>query len=186
MNKSASSEDANGAKSPPVKTAAATKAARNPADVMQARSAQRFSQILAVMMRDATFKNIRVADLEWLVLPPLLADQCAVGYATKATADGKSAEKGVAMPVAMALWARVSPNVDKILSENLDKSIRLKASDWTSGDIWWLVATAGDQRVLPHFVKQLREKDFKGKPVKMRVRDADGTVSVKVLGEANA
>ena len=186
MDKSASSEDANGAKTPPVNATAATKAARNPVEAMQARSAQRFSQILAVMMRDTTFRNIRLTDLEWLVLPPLIAEQCAVGYATKATADGKTEVKGVAMPVAMALWARVSANVDKVLSENLDKSIRLKASDWTSGDIWWLVATAGDARVLPHFIKQLREKEFKGKQVKMRVRDADGSVSVKVLSEANA
>ena len=157
-----------------------------PIDVMQARSAQRFAQIIGAMMRDATFKNLRVADLEWLVLPPLIADQCAVGYATRATADGQPEPRGVAMPVAMALWARVSPNVDKLLTENLDTSIRLKASDWKSGDIWWLVATAGDKRVLPQFIKQLREKEFKGRLVKMRVRDADGTVSVKVLGAADA
>lgn len=186
MDKSASSMDANGVKAPPVNVAPVTKAARNPVEAMHLRSAQRFSQVVAVMMRDATFRNIRLTDLEWLVLPPLIADQCAVGYATKATADGKTEEKGVSVPVAMALWARVSPNVDKVLSENLDKSIRLKASDWTSGDIWWLVATAGEPRVLPHFIKQLREKEFKGKQVKMRVRDPDGSVCVKVLGEANA
>lgn len=186
MDKSASTIDANGTKSLPVKAATTTRTARNPVKDLQERSAQRFSQIIGVMMRDATFRKLQLAELEWLVLPPLLANQYSVGFATKATGDGKPEAGGPAMPVAMALWARVSPNVDKLLTENLDKSFRLKAQDWTSGDILWLVATAGDKRVLPHFIKQLREKDFKGRSVKMRIRDADGTVSVKQLGAADA
>lgn len=38
-------------------------------------------------------------------------------------------EGGVLVPVAMALWARVSSRIDKALSENLDQAVRLKPGD---------------------------------------------------------
>ena len=37
--------------------------------------AQTFAQIVAVLMRDANFRNLRLTDLEWLVLPPVMAGQ---------------------------------------------------------------------------------------------------------------
>ena len=46
-----------------------------PRDARQARMAQSFAQIVAVLMRDPNFRNMRLADLEWLVLPPVMAGQ---------------------------------------------------------------------------------------------------------------
>ena len=154
-----------------------------PRDARQARFAQSFSQIVAVLMRDANFRNMRLADLEWLVLPPVMAGQFRLGHAMRPA--GKTQKgAGISVPVAVALWARVSPDIDKGLSEALDKPVHLRPNQWASGNILWLMAAAGDPRAKPHFLKQLAETEFKGQHVKMRLRGPDGKVVVKALGQA--
>jgi cytolysin-activating lysine-acyltransferase len=147
---------------------------------------QTFAQIVAVLMRDPGYKNLRVADLEWLVLPPVMAGQYRLAHGTRQPEGGKEQQGGVFVPVAVVLWARVSPHIDKALSENLDKQVRLRPNDWASGDIVWLMAAAGHPRAVPEFVKQLAETDFKDMQVKMRVREPDGKAVVKTLGQTTA
>jgi len=81
------------------------------------RMAQSFAQVVAVLMRDPQFRNLRVVDLEWLVLPPIMAGQFRVGHASRQPEAGKAQRGGVAIPVAVALWARVSPQIDQRLAE---------------------------------------------------------------------
>jgi hemolysin-activating ACP:hemolysin acyltransferase len=157
-------------------------AAVNPREARHARMAQSFSQVVAVLMRDANFRNLRLADLEWLVLPAIMSGQFKLGHARAQPGADKSKDGGTFVPAAVAMWARVSPAIDKAMSENLDKPVRLKANQWMSGDIPWLIAVAGDQRIIPTFLKQLSEQEFKGKHVKMRARTPDGGVSLKTLG----
>ncbi len=83
----------------------------------------------------------------------------------------------------MALWARVSPVLDKGLSDNLDKRVRLRPNDWASGDKIWLMAAAGDPRAVPTFLKQLEEAEFKGQEVKMRARGSDGKGEIRTLAQ---
>lgn len=179
---------------PAAKTAATPRQATAPTDLRQAKYAQAFSQIIAVLMRDRNFRNMRLADIEWLVLPPLLAGQFRLGHAEArrpeagsstdaAKANGASARRdgSALIPVAAALWARVSPAIDKRLSENLDKPVLLQPNEWASGEILWLVALAGDQRAMPTFLAKLREKDFKGRPVKLRSKAKDGATIVTSL-----
>jgi cytolysin-activating lysine-acyltransferase len=152
-----------------------------PNDLRQARMAQNFSHIIGVLMRDQTFRNMRIADLEWLVLPPVMAGQYKLGQAP-IEKDATSQRPGnVVIPAAVALWARVSPAMDKQLSEVLDKPLRLAFDQWASGDNIWLMAVAGDQRIVPHFLQQLKATEFKGQTVKMRVRNAEGRFEVKLL-----
>ena len=167
-----------------------------PRDARQARFAQSFAQIVAVLMRDRNFRNMRLADLEWLVLPPVMAGQFRLAQVpmpqgrAKGQEAGKSPqvanaqEGGVLVPVAVALWARVSPDIDKGLSEALDKPVHLRPNQWASGNILWLMAAAGDPRAKPQFLKQLAETEFKGQQVKMRLRGPDGKVVVKALDQA--
>jgi cytolysin-activating lysine-acyltransferase len=192
MDKSAQRSEGNGAAAPqPPPVAAAGKAAVRPRDARQARFAQSFAQIVAVLMRDANFRKMRLADLEWLVLPPVLAGQFRLAQApspvgrVKGKEGGKdgSEQGGVLVPVAVALWARVSDAIDKTLSEGLDKPVRLRPNEWACGDNLWLMAVAGDQRAVPKFLEQLAKTEFKGQRVKMRVRGPDNTVVVKSLGE---
>jgi hemolysin-activating ACP:hemolysin acyltransferase len=168
----------NGDTAPP--TAKAESVTR-PRDARQARMGQVFAQVVAVLMRDTNFRNMRLADLEWLVLPPVMAGQFKFGHAMR-PAD-KTQQGGISVPVAVALWARVSPEVDKGLSEALDKPVHLRPNQWASGNILWLMAAAGDPRAKPHFLKQLAETEFKEQHVKMRLRGPDGKVVIKALDQ---
>ena len=185
--------DGNGAAGPQPQPAAAqggqgSKAGTTrPRDARQSRFAQSFAQIVAVLMRDPNFRKMRLADLEWLVLPPVMAGQFQLAQAPSPVGRVKdkdgSEQGGVLVPVAVALWARVSDAVDKALAEDLDKPVRLRPADWAAGDNVWLMAVAGDQRAVPRFLEELAKTEFKGRRVKMRLRGPDNTVVVKTLGE---
>jgi cytolysin-activating lysine-acyltransferase len=162
------------------------KTAARAADTRQSRVGQAFSQIVAVLMRDPVYKNLKIADLEHLVLPPVMVGQFRLALGTRQADAGKAQTGGIYIPVAVALWARVSPKIDKALSGNLDKPVWLRPQEWTSGDILWLMAAAGNPRAVPPFLKQLAEKEFKGQQVKMRLRGPDGKAVVQVLGQQNA
>jgi cytolysin-activating lysine-acyltransferase len=162
-------------------TQAQTQAVR-PRDARQTRLAQTFAQVVAVLMRDPNFKKLTLADLEWLVLPPLMAGQFRLAHMQQPQ-PGNEKQPGMLIPVAVALWARVSPAIDKRLSENLDEAVRLQPTEWASGDNLWLMVAAGDQRTVPSFVQQLEKTEFKDKQVKLRRRGADGKVMVATLGK---
>jgi cytolysin-activating lysine-acyltransferase len=182
-------------------TAAAKSAPVRPRDARQARMAQGFASVVAVLMRDPGFRNLRLTDLEWLVLPPLLSGQWRLGQ-SRATPDQAAPAKGATapkdaaqdtskgnlpvVPTAVALWASVSPEIDKRLSSNLDKPLLLKPHEWASGDILWLVAAAGDARAVPKFLKHLAATEFKGRDVKLRVTGDDGKVVIRTLGQTAA
>ena len=189
MIKRTAGADTNGSSKPPSAAETPAKATARPADARQARMAQSFSQIVAVLMRDPNFKNLRLADLEWLVIPAVLSGQFELAHVRTRPGTDKDKEKdkanqgGIFVPIAVALWAHVSPAVDKALSENLDKPLQLRPNQWASGNIAWLVAAAGDRRAVPTFLKQLGEKKFKGQPVKLRARGPDGSVVVKTLAQ---
>jgi hemolysin-activating ACP:hemolysin acyltransferase len=143
----------------------------------QSRFAQSFSQVIGVLMRDQRFRHVRLADIEWLGLPPLMAGQVRMAHAP-------SGRDKFYVPVAVALWARVSAEVDKRLSEELDKPLFLKPAEWTSGDQLWLVAVAvaGDANAKATFLEHLQSKEFAGKTVKVRARNQDDKVVVTTLG----
>lgn len=182
--------EGNGAVKPQAPLAAAAEGAKvaiRPRDARQTRFAQSFAQIVAVLMRHPNFRKMRLADLEWLVLPPVMAGQFSLAQAPSPIGRVKgrdgTEQGGVLVPVAVALWARVSADIDKALAENLDKPVRLRPADWASGDNIWLMAVAGDQRAVPTFLEQLAKTEFKGQRVKMRMRGPDNSVVVKTLGQ---
>jgi cytolysin-activating lysine-acyltransferase len=174
----------NAGRPPPGRLAASRRTARGSGGA-QLRLAQSFAQVLSVLMRDPAHRNLRIADLEWLVLPALAAGQFRLAHAPIAAGGETAGQGGALVPAAVALWARVSPEVDKALSENLDKGVRLSPHAWTSGDILWLMAVGGHPRAVPAFLKQLCQHEFKDKHVKMRLRQADGSRVVRNLGQAS-
>jgi hemolysin-activating ACP:hemolysin acyltransferase len=136
-----------------------------------------FAQIVTVLMRSPRYRHYTLGDLEWLVVPALKTGQWRV-------VGAQSKQNGVSFPVAVALWARVSPEVDKKLSENLHVPIRLRPDEWQSGDILWLVDAVGDSRAVPQLLKQLIETSFKGREAKVRAAGEDGKIAVRRLGTA--
>jgi hemolysin-activating ACP:hemolysin acyltransferase len=133
-----------------------------------------FAQIVSILMHSPRYRHYTLGDLEWLVLPPLLTGQCSV-------AEAKSKENGTSIPVAVALWASVSAEVDRRLAENLNTPIRLRPDEWRSGEILWLIDAVGDRRVVPGLLKQLADNTLKGREIKVRGRGEGGKVEVKNL-----
>jgi hemolysin-activating ACP:hemolysin acyltransferase len=141
-----------------------------------------FSQIIAVLMRDINFRGMRLGDLEWLVVPAVTLGQFGLLHSKQATKAGSTteAETGEALvPVALALWAYVSPAVHEQLSQSPNRQIR--ATEWACGEIPWLVAVAGSPKALPNFLKQLQVTEFKGKDATMRVRTSDTAIATVTL-----
>jgi hemolysin-activating ACP:hemolysin acyltransferase len=144
-----------------------------------------FSQTIAVLMRDAALKNMKIGSLESLVLPPIIAGQCRVAHIkTRPPLNNPNGGTSIA-PVAVALWARVSPAIDKILLDNLDRQVPLGPADWASGDNIWLTLVAGDKKYVAELLKNLAQTEFKGHSVKVRSRGPDGKTIVKLLGKAS-
>jgi hemolysin-activating ACP:hemolysin acyltransferase len=128
-------------------------------------------QIVAVLMRSPQHKHYSLADLEWLVLPAVLSGQYRIAQAQ---------QQAAVAPVGVVLWARVSAEVDRRLSD-LSTPARLRPDEWRSGDIPWLLELVCDTRAQQALLKELGETVFKGRSVKMRVRGADGKVQVGTL-----
>lgn len=163
-----------------------------PGDARRDRMAQNFANIIAVLMRDPGFRSLRLADLEWLVVPAVLSGQFRLAHGQVAPPGGQNAESlgaanqsGMLIPVAVALWASVSPAIDKRLSDNLDQPLMLRPNEWASGDHLWLIALGGNKQAVPTFLKQLEKDEFKGRQVKMRASGPDGKVIIKSLNPPN-
>ena len=141
------------------------------------RNAWAFTQVVGVLMRSPHYRRYTLGDLEWLVIPPLLAGQFRIG-------EAKAADKnqGAVMPVAVVLWASVSAEVDQKLMENEDASLQLKPEEWNSGDILWLVHAVGETRFVRYVVDELTKTTLKGRQMKVRARDPAGKSKIHILG----
>ena len=136
-----------------------------------------FGEITTLLMRAPGYKHYTLSDLEWLVLPPLLANQFTL-------AEARSKETGLSAPVGVALWARVSPETDARLSSALDAPIRLRPDEWQGGDILWLIDAVGPPKIVQALLQRLRTQDFKGRGFKLRARDENGKPVVKEIPAA--
>jgi cytolysin-activating lysine-acyltransferase len=149
-------------------------------DAITLRNALAFTQVIGVLMRSPHYRRYTLSDLEWLVIPPLLAGQFRIGEVKP------DKNQGAAMPVAVVLWALVSEEVDKRLMETEEASFQLKPEEWKSGDIPWLVHAAGETRFVRHVVDELTKTTLKGRQIKVLARDQDGKSKIHVLGAAAA
>jgi cytolysin-activating lysine-acyltransferase len=80
-------------------------------------------EIVWLMTQSPLHKHFALADLEWMVMPPILLQQFRVFH-----------DKG--HPVGVALWAFLSEEAEAKLSL---MPVRLWPDDWKSGDRCWLV-----------------------------------------------
>jgi hemolysin-activating ACP:hemolysin acyltransferase len=131
-------------------------------------------EIVAVLMDAPGFKTMPLSDVQKLVMPAILAGQYRVGQ----TSPDRT---GVPVPVAVVLWASVSEELDRRLSQSQD--FALKSNEWKSGGIPWLVAAAGDQRVLAQMLDHIQTTVLEGKKLKMRAKDSTGKISIGSLAK---
>jgi hemolysin-activating ACP:hemolysin acyltransferase len=133
------------------------------------------AKIVSLLMNSSAHSHLRVSDLKWLVLPPLLADQFAIMEAVREGAVLPS-------PFAVAFWAKVSPELDHRLSWDKDLSVRLAPDEWQSGDIFWIIDAVGDPRVLPAFLEEVAATQFPGRYPKMRLPSKSGIAKTVFVG----
>jgi cytolysin-activating lysine-acyltransferase len=111
------------------------------------------------------------------VVPALLTGQFSI-------AEAKAQPEGTTVPVGVVLWASVSPEVDKRLSEQFTSPVRLRPDEWRSGDQIWLIDAAGDPRVLNGLMQRLGETSLKGRKIKSWGQGEDGKPLVRTLSAA--
>src|SRR5262245_37031087 len=143
----------------------------------EAASAQllfRFGEIVSVLTRSPQFRAVPLGEVQALVLPPLMSGQFLV-------AEARSKSQGFITPVAIALWAKVTKEVDKRLSENLNTPIKLAPNEWKRGDIPWPISLTGNAQAIAPMLKKFQETTLKGQPLKMRSRAKDGKTVVSTF-----
>lgn len=141
--------------------------------------ASTFGEIVTLLMRSPQYKDLSIADMEWLVLPALRTGQFSL-------ANVQSRTNGSTAPVALVLWACVSDEVDKRLSTALKPIPPLEPQEWKSGGIIWVIAAVGDRRILRDMLQRLQEKDWARKPAKVIALAKDGKPTVATLANEAA
>jgi cytolysin-activating lysine-acyltransferase len=180
--KSAAGEDktASGAAhgpAPPISAPAATAGAAEEAQLRarrQARAELTFARMVSVLMRSDSFKHHTLGDLEWLVVPALVSGQFSL-------AEARAPQNRPTTPVAVALWATVSADVDKRLRDAPKVPPRLRPDEWRSGDNLWLMLAVGDRRVLGELLAKLSTTVFKERTVWLRSQYEKGEPTVTTL-----
>ncbi len=136
---------------------------------------ENFGKAVMAMMMIPRYRSQSLADLQHLVLDPMLQDRMAFAY------PGKSEEQPKTEMAAFAIWASVSEDADKRIREQLAAGvfpIRLKTEDWNSGNINWLLdVIAPDQKtitsVIANFRQVIKDGELRLHPLISRMVDAE-------------
>lgn len=124
-------------------------------------------QIVSLLGQSPSHKHVFLSDLEWLVLPALIARQVRIWR--------RKTERGT-LPVAYASWAMVSEEVEQRLSQG---QIKLKPSDWRSGTIPWLIDLVAPYGGSDAALQELADQVVPGGELKTLVPNSGGGVSVR-------
>jgi len=145
-------------------------------NALMRRMAASFGDIVGLLMQAPQFKQLSLDDLEWLVLPALRSGQCLVMERTDHTT-------GTYAVMAVALWARVSENVEQRIIAGIatGQPTRLAPTEWVSGDRHWLVATIGVDAAVKLLLLKMRDEIFHEIPVGVGLRTIQGGRAVVSL-----
>lgn len=94
--------------------------------------------------RDPLRKFTFMADIDWLLLPPVILDQCRL-YTKEE------------IPFAFFTWARVSDTVDERLRSGV---LRIAIHEWQSGDHLWLIDAVAPFGQLKEMIAELHKSQF--------------------------
>ncbi len=115
------------------------------AKVVQAISAS-IGQITELMRQSRAHRHLFIADMEWLVIPPVMQRQFRIYRQNQ-------------VPVAYVSWARVNEEVEARLKSG---QVRLKPNEWNCGDRNWIIDIIAPTGKADEIIKDLRENQFKG------------------------
>jgi len=134
-----------------------------------------FGKVAMAMMALPRYRHNTLADLNHIVLEPLIRDRIAIAY------PGEDKDNPLSDVAGMAIWASVSEEVDAKIREQIKAGVfpvRLKADDWVSGDINWLLdVIAPDQKVttsvIASFKQVVKEGELRLHPIITRLVDQE-------------
>jgi cytolysin-activating lysine-acyltransferase len=134
-----------------------------------------FGKTVMAMMMLPRYRNQSIGDLQNLVLEPLIRDRIALAY------PGNKGEKDFDDISGVAIWASVSEEVDARIRDQIRGGtfpIRMKAEDWNSGTINWLLdVIAPDEKktasVIANFKQVVKEGSLRLHPIITRLVDAE-------------
>jgi hemolysin-activating ACP:hemolysin acyltransferase len=138
-----------------------------------------YGEIVNILSRSPNHGNKTLADLEWLAMPAVMTGQFSL-------AESQSKTHGLVTPTGLVTWASVSPDVDRRLTENIQKSLRLRPNEWKSGDILWLMDAVGEPKIVDAMLRNLVQTSWKGRIVRIRANGSDGTFKVGTIAAAPA
>ncbi|TZG32925.1 toxin-activating lysine-acyltransferase [Agrobacterium sp. B1(2019)] len=136
-----------------------------------------FGQVVFALSSVPRYRSQSLSDLSHLVIDPLSHDRIVI--ASKKEDDGT--EETTLAPNAIAIWASVSEDVDVKIVEQVKAGVfpvRLKPTDWNSGQIVWLLDVIAPTRelatsVLSNFHTVAKQSQIKVHPVIGRLVDSD-------------
>jgi cytolysin-activating lysine-acyltransferase len=134
-----------------------------------------FGKTVMAMMMLPRYRNQSIGDLQNLVLEPLIRDRIALAY------PGNKDEKDFDDISGVAIWASVSEEVDARIRDQIRAGtfpIRMKAEDWNSGTINWLLdVIAPDEKktasVIANFKQVVKEGSLRLHPIITRLVDEE-------------
>jgi cytolysin-activating lysine-acyltransferase len=130
-----------------------------------------FGEIVWLMSQSPQHKHFSIADLEWMVMPPLLLKQYRLFHN-----EGR--------PIGAALWAFLSEEAEAKLSMSPP---RLRPEEWKSGDRCWLVdliapGATMENKLAGILLADLRETALKGLSFRFHQVSPAGVREVVTIG----
>src|SRR3990172_990078 len=105
--------------------------------------------VLWLYARDERKKFTFIADQDWLVMPPILLDQCKLYMKEE-------------IPWAFITWALVSDEIDARLRSQIPK---IAPHEWKSGEHLWLIDVVAPFGQAAEMIEELRKTQFPGRKV---------------------
>ena len=143
-----------------------------------------FGKVVMAMMMLPRYRQQTLADLQHLVLEPLIRDRIAIAE--------RSGENAAASDIAgVAIWASLSDEAEGRLMDQVrggNWPLKLRGEDWNSGTNNWLIdVIAPDQKatanVIANFGKVVKDGSLKLHPLVARLVDEE---TLKKLGAHKA
>jgi cytolysin-activating lysine-acyltransferase len=129
-------------------------------------------EIVWLMTQSPLHKHFALADLEWMVMPPILLRQFRLFH-----------DKG--RPVGVALWAFLSDDAEAKLSLS---PVRIRPDEWKSGDRCWLIdliapLATTENKLTAAMLVDLQQTALKGQAIRFHRTDpATGKREVVLVG----
>lgn len=116
-----------------------------------------FGEMVWVLSQSPVYKQLKIADLEWMLMPPILLGQYRLFHRETT-------------PLGFALWAYLSDEVERKMQAALAAGapFRLEAGEWKSGDKLWLIelvcpSATPENQLTEHLLADLVKHVFKDK-----------------------